>query len=45
MKWLSDYITDYGIDGYRVDTAKHVGEDVCVDFKKYVIKLFLILKK
>ncbi|MEO0038138.1 MAG: Periplasmic alpha-amylase [Bacteroidota bacterium] len=34
MKWLSDYITYYGIDGYRVDTAKHTTEDVWSDFKK-----------
>ncbi|MBC7524077.1 MAG: alpha-amylase [Flavobacterium sp.] len=34
MKWLSDYIIDYGIDGYRVDTAKHTTEDVWKDFKK-----------
>ena len=34
MKWLSDYITNYGIDGYRVDTAKHTTEDVWADFKK-----------
>ena len=34
MKWLSDYITDFGIDGYRVDTAKHTTEDVWADFKK-----------
>ena len=34
MKWLSDYIRNYGIDGYRVDTAKHTKEDVWADFKK-----------
>ena len=34
MKWLSDYIADYGIDGYRVDTAKHTKEDVWNDFRK-----------
>lgn len=34
MKWLSDYITNYGIDGYRIDTAKHTKEDVWADFKK-----------
>ncbi len=34
MKWLSDYITNYGIDGYRVDTAKHTKEDVWADFRK-----------
>ena len=33
MKWLADYILDYGIDGYRVDTAKHTTEDVWADFK------------
>lgn len=34
MKWLSDYITDFGIDGYRVDTVKHTYEDVWSDFSK-----------
>jgi alpha-amylase len=34
MKWLSDYIRNYGIDGYRVDTAKHTREDVWADFRK-----------
>jgi alpha-amylase len=23
IKWLTDYIADYGIDGYRADTVKH----------------------
>ncbi len=34
MKWLADYILDFGIDGYRVDTVKHVYEDVWADFRK-----------
>jgi len=34
MKWLADYITEYGIDGYRADTVKHTEEDVWQDFKK-----------
>jgi len=34
MKWLSDYIADYGIDGYRVDTVKHTEEYVWQEFKK-----------
>lgn len=34
MKWLADYITDYGIDGYRVDTAKHTYENVWAEFRK-----------
>lgn len=32
MKWLSDYIADFGIDGYRVDTVKHTYENVWADF-------------
>ena len=24
VKWLTDYVRDFGIDGFRVDTAKHV---------------------
>ncbi len=34
MKWLTDYITDFGIDGYRVDTVKHTEESVWQEFKK-----------
>jgi alpha-amylase len=33
MKWLSDYIKDFGIDGYRVDTVKHTEEYVWQEFK------------
>lgn len=28
IKWLTDYIRTYGVDGFRVDTAKHVEEEV-----------------
>lgn len=45
MKWLSDYISNYGIDGYRVDTAKHVKEDVWADFKKVCDMSFAEYKK
>ncbi|GGI55827.1 alpha-amylase family glycosyl hydrolase [Winogradskyella haliclonae] len=34
MKWLTDYITDFGIDGYRVDTVKHTEEFVWQEFRK-----------
>jgi alpha-amylase len=34
MKWLTDYITDFGIDGYRVDTVKHTEEYVWQEFKE-----------
>lgn len=28
IKWLTDYIRKYGVDGFRVDTVKHVEEFV-----------------
>ncbi len=33
MKWLSDYIKEFGIDGYRVDTVKHTEEFVWQEFR------------
>ena len=33
MKWLTDYITEYGVDGYRADTVKHTEEYVWEEFK------------
>ena len=33
IKWLTDYISEFGIDGYRVDTAKHTEEYVWQEFK------------
>lgn len=34
IKWLTDYINEFGIDGYRVDTVKHVENSVWQEFKK-----------
>lgn len=45
MKWLADYITNFGIDGYRIDTAKHTTEDVWADFKKVCDAAFVEYKK
>lgn len=45
MKWLADYIEDYGIDAYRVDTVKHTYEDVWADFKKVCDAAFANFKK
>lgn len=28
IKWLTDYVRKYGINGYRIDTAKHTEESV-----------------
>ena len=45
MKWLSDYIKKYGIDGFRVDTVKHVNEDVWKEFQKICQDSFDEFKK
>jgi alpha-amylase len=34
IKWLSDYVRKYGIDGFRVDTAKHTEAEVWEELKK-----------
>ena len=44
MKWLADYITDFGIDGYRVDTVKHTREDVWFDFRNICGEAFADFK-
>ncbi|MCB0645299.1 MAG: hypothetical protein KDC49_01460 [Saprospiraceae bacterium] len=28
IKWLTDFVTEFGVDGFRVDTAKHVEASV-----------------
>ena len=33
IKWLSDYVREYGVDGFRCDTAKHVDLDAWKDLK------------
>ncbi|MEM9678954.1 MAG: alpha-amylase family glycosyl hydrolase [Bacteroidota bacterium] len=33
IKWLTDYITEFGVDGYRADTVKHTEETVWQEFK------------
>ena len=45
IKWLTDLIKDYGIDGYRVDTAKHTEEQVWNDLYKEAAKAYEIWKK
>lgn len=40
MKWLTDYIRDYGISGYRVDTVKHTDEKVWAEFQKVAQEAF-----
>lgn len=45
IKWLTDYITEFGIDGYRVDTVKHTEEFVWQEFKKECDFAFANFKK
>jgi alpha-amylase len=45
MKWLTDYITEFGIDGYRVDTVKHTEDFVWQEFKKECNVAFADYKK
>lgn len=33
IKWLTDWVREFGIDGYRVDTAKHFGATVSAELK------------
>ncbi|MFZ1706027.1 MAG: alpha-amylase family glycosyl hydrolase [Saprospiraceae bacterium] len=40
IKWITDLILEYGIDGFRVDTVKHVEEDVWTELKKQANLVF-----
>ncbi len=40
MKWLIDFINDFGIDGFRVDTVKHLHEDVFAELAQLAQKAF-----
>lgn len=45
IKWLTDYITEFGIDGYRVDTVKHTEAYVWQEFKTECDYAFETYKK
>lgn len=34
LKWLTDWVRDYGIDGFRADTAKHVEAKIWQELKQ-----------
>lgn len=34
VKWLTDWVRDYGVDGFRADTAKHVDPEIWLAVKK-----------
>jgi alpha-amylase len=45
IKWLTDYITEFGVDGYRADTVKHTEEYVWEEFKAECDFAFSAYKK
>lgn len=45
IKWLTDYVNDLGIDGFRVDTAKHVNENSWSELSKEASYAFETWKK
>jgi alpha-amylase len=34
IKWLTDWVREFGFDGYRIDTAKHFGEAVSAELRR-----------
>ncbi len=40
IKWLTDYIRKYGVDGFRVDTAKHTEASVWADLYSEAVAAF-----
>ena len=40
IKWLTDYVRELGVDGFRVDTTKHVDEDSWAILKQEAEKAF-----
>jgi alpha-amylase len=45
IKWLTDWVRDFGFDGYRVDTAKHFGEAVSAELKREAERAFADWKR
>jgi alpha-amylase len=38
VKWLTDWVREYGIDGFRVDTVKHVEPEAWTELKREATK-------
>ena len=45
IKWLTDYVNDLGIDGFRVDTVKHADEKAWAELYEQASYAFEIWKK
>lgn len=37
IKWVTDWVREYGIDGFRGDTAKHIEEEVWQELKREAV--------
>jgi len=40
IKWLTDWVREYGFDGYRMDTAKHFEEAISAELKREAEQAF-----
>ena len=40
IKWLTDWVREFGFDGYRMDTAKHFEEGVSAELKREADRAF-----
>lgn len=38
VKWLTDWVREYGIDGFRADTVKHVEPEAWAELKREAVK-------
>lgn len=45
IKWLTDFIRTYGVDGFRIDTAKHLEETVWAELRKEADRAFAAWKR
>jgi alpha-amylase len=45
IKWLTDWVREFGFDGYRMDTAKHFGETVSAELKREAERAFADWKR
>lgn len=45
IKWLTDYVNKYGVDGFRVDTVKHANENSWAELYKEASLAFELWKK
>lgn len=45
IKWLTDWVRRFGIDGYRCDTVKHIEENVWAELQQEAVRAFADWKK